>query len=93
MSEYKNKIDALNKLYSIRETIENNLAELDAIIQVYFHEEYSISYQHWMPQIKTALRDNIKFLPRGTYSMDYVLRHIEDKLFHTPKESIHKYIK
>jgi hypothetical protein len=88
----KNKIESLTKLYNLREDIENKIAEIEAIFQVYFCEEFSIAYQHWLPQIKTALRDNIKYLPRGEYSMDYSLYRIEDKIIDQNNKGVSKYI-
>lgn len=88
-----NKQDALNNLYNYREKIEDALAEIEAIIQAYFPEEYNLCYQHWIPQIKTALRKNTKWLPRGEYSMDYTLNHILDKLVEDENKGVTKYIK
>lgn len=85
--------EALNKLYQYRENIESYLAEIDAILMVYFPDEYPISYQHWMPQIKTALRSNTKWLSRGEYSMDYILSKIEDKIVDNNHQGVSKYIK
>jgi len=84
--------DALSKLYSYREQIEHNLAEIEAILRVNFSEEYSVASQHWIAQIKTALKDNLKYLPRGEYSMDYTLHRIEDKLFNKSDKGVSKYI-
>ena len=72
--------EALNKLYQYRENIESYLAEIDAILMVYFPDQYPVMYQHLMPQIKTALRDNTKWLSRGQYSMDNIFDSIEDKI-------------
>lgn len=87
------KIDALSELYAIREKIENNLAEIESILKVYFSEEEAVATQHWLAQIKTALKDNTKYLPRGEYSMDYTLARIEDKLFTKNSSGVNKYIK
>jgi len=87
------KIEPLSKLYNAREDIENKLAEIEAILQVYFHEEFSTAYQHWIPQIKTALSDNTRYLPRGQYSMDYTLTRIQDKLNNHLDKGVSKYIK
>lgn len=87
-----NKYDALSELYSCRKQIEDNLAEIQSIIGVNFPEEYAIASQHWMIQIKTALRDNLPYLPRGEYSMDYTIRHIEDKLLNKNDKGVSKYI-
>ena len=89
----KNQTEALNNLYIYRENIEDILAEMEALIKVYFSDELNIAYQHWLPQIKTALRDNTKWLPRGQYSMDYTLTHIEDKVSNDTQKGVNKYIK
>ena len=52
-----NNHDPLFKLYSYREQIEHNLAEIEAILEVSFTEEYAVASQHWIAQIKTALKD------------------------------------
>ena len=85
--------ESLNKLYRYRENIESYLAEIDAILMVYFPDEYPVSHQHWMPQIKTALRSNTKWLSRGDYSMDYILSKIEDKIVDSSNQGVSKYIK
>lgn len=83
----------LNKLIDYRTQIETILAEIDAVMQVDFPEEYSVAYQHWIPQIKTALRDDTKWLPRGEYSMDYTLDRIIDRLNSSVDKGVTKYIK
>lgn len=87
------KTEALSKLLSYRDQVENILVEMDAILQIHFSEEYAVAYQHWMPQIKTALRDNTKWLSRGEYSMDYTINHIIDKITNEPNLGVTKYIK
>jgi hypothetical protein len=87
-----NKSESLSKLYSYREQIENNLNEIQAILGANFPEEYAVASQHWIVQIKTALTDNTRYLPRGEYSMDYTLRRIEDKLFFESDKGVSKYI-
>lgn len=85
---------ALNNLYTHREAIENHLAEIESILMVYFEKEYPLSYQHWIPQIKTALRSNTKWLSRGEYSMDYILANIEDKIIdNCCNKGVSKFIK
>jgi|688.fasta_scaffold08374_5 hypothetical protein len=85
MNESQDKKEALNKLYECRENIEKYLAEIETIISVNFTDKYAIAYQHWIPQIKTALRNNTKWLSRGEYSMDDLIVNIEDNM----KENIH----
>lgn len=94
MSLSKEQKDALNKLYQYRENIESILAEIEALLMVYFCNQYPVSYQHWIPQIKTALRDNTKWLPRGQYSMDHVFRVIEDNMLEkSSSKGVCKFIK
>ena len=84
--------NALSELYSLREKIENNLAEIKAIIGVSFPEEYAVASQHWIPQILTALKDNTQYLPRGDYTMEYTLNRIEDKILDDSVKGVSKYI-
>lgn len=84
--------NALSKLYSLREEIENNLAEIKAILGANFPEEYATASQHWIPQILTALKNNTQYLSRGEYSMDYTLHRIEDKMFGGFDKGVSKYI-
>lgn len=86
------KIEPLSNLYNAREDIENKLAEIEAILQVHFPEEFSTAYQHWIPQIKTALSDNTRYLSRGQYSMDYTLTRIQDKIVDHNNKGVSKYI-
>ena len=86
------KSSELNKLYNYREQIESNLAEIEAILRVYFPEEVAVATQHWIVQIKTALKDNLKYLPRGEYTMDYTISRIEDKIFGQNDKGVSKYI-
>lgn len=85
--------EALNKLLQYREKIEDILVEIDAVLQVSFAKEYSIAYEHWMPQIKTALRDNTKWLPRGQYTMEYTIKRIMDEIDSSIGKGVNKYIK
>jgi len=82
----------LSKLIDYRTQIETILAEIDTVMQVDFPEEYSVAYQHWIPQIKTALRNDTKWLSRGEYSMDYTLNRIIDKLNSSIDKGVTKYI-
>lgn len=80
MNPNKDQKDALEKLLNCRDQIEDSLVQIEALLQVYFSEEFSIAYQHWIPQIKTALKDDTKWLPRGQYSMDYTIKRIVDQI-------------
>jgi len=86
--------EALNNLYQKREEIEYCLAEIESILAVHFENQFAISYQHWLPQIKTALRDDTKWLSRGQYSMDYTLKIIQDQMLDSSdNKGVSKYIK
>lgn len=87
-----NDKESLDKLYLCRDQIEKLLAEIESIIQINFESEYSVAYQHWLPQIKTALRDNTRWLPRGQYNMEYTLKRIEDNLANKSTKGVTKYI-
>jgi hypothetical protein len=45
-----------------------------------------------LPQIKTGLRDNTKWLPRGQYSMDYTLNSLIDHVINDLDKGVSKYI-
>ena len=86
-------ISKLSELEKYREQIEDSLAQIEAILQIYFQEEFSTAYQHWIPQIKTALKNNTKWLDRGQYSMQYTLDRIFDKISDNTNKGVSKYIK
>lgn len=83
--------EALQNLYSHRDHIEDHLNKIETILETYFSAEYAVAYQHWIPQIKTGLRDNTKWLPRGQYSMDYTLNRLTDNTVDDTK-GVSKYI-
>lgn len=85
--------EALQNLYSHRDHIEDHINKIDTILKLYFPTEYAIAYQHWIPQIKTGLRDNTQWLPRGEYSMDYTLNHLVDYITDDLNKGVNKYIK
>jgi hypothetical protein len=87
------KQDGLNKLLDYRSSMEKILTDIDAVLQLHFPEEYALAYQHWMPQIRTALRDDTKWLPRGQYSMDYTINHISDQINGSLDKGVSKFIK
>jgi len=86
------KQDSLNKLLDYRNQIEQILTNIDAVMMVDFSDEYSVAYEHWLPQIKTALRDNTRWLSRGPYSMDYTIKRIDDKINGSNDKGVSKYI-
>jgi hypothetical protein len=89
----KEQVSKLNDLENYREQIDHILVQIEAILQVYFPEEFSVAYQHWIPQIKTALKSDPKWLSRGEYSMQYTINRIMDKLQNNNVKGVSKYIK
>lgn len=75
MSEKQSHID---DLLDIREEISESLKKIDAILQIYFPDQYSDAYQHWMPQILTALYNDVKWLPRGQVTFQDTIDRIKD---------------
>jgi hypothetical protein len=75
LSEQKHQID---HLLSHRDKITASLYEIEQILKKYFPEEFDIAYQHWIPQITTALFEDTKWLKRGEYSMQQSINRILD---------------
>lgn len=70
----------LNKLIDHRDEIEGALFQIERIIKEYFPEEFEAAYQHWIPQITTALYDDTRWLPRGQCTMQQSLNRLFDRL-------------
>lgn len=68
----------INKLRDYRDEIFYSLFHIERVLRDYFPAEYSQAYQHWIPQIITALGDNAKWLNRGVYNMQDTLNKIQD---------------
>jgi hypothetical protein len=69
-----------SQLLKYREELLGILTKIDTVLQSKFPSEHSLAYQHWIPQIITALNNDTKWLPRGSYSMEYTLNNIKDKI-------------
>jgi hypothetical protein len=94
MSPNDDKKKAIQKLQNYRDQINDSLIQIETLLKVFFPDEFSIAYQHWLPQIKTALKDDTKWLPRGQYSMDYTLNRIVDQIEDgSLDKGVSKYIK
>jgi len=88
------RIKAYNKLCQLRLETEFLIDNIQEVLKVYFPEEYDQSYQHWIPQIKTALKNDTQWLPRGVYSMEHTLDRIHDRLQEINSvKGVSKYIK
>jgi flagellar biosynthesis chaperone FliJ len=68
----------LNKLIDYRDEIETALFHIERILKNHFPSEHSMAYQHWIPQITTALKESDKWLPRGQYTLQNTIDHISD---------------
>ena len=71
--------DQLNSLMDYRDSISNSLFHIERILKTYFPEQYTDAYQHWIPQILTALDNDVKWLPRGQLSFQDTIDRIKDR--------------
>jgi len=83
--------DQLNSLIDYRDQITGGLFHIERILKVYFPEEFDIAYQHWIPQITTALYEDKRWLPRGEQSMQQTINRLLDKI-NNDKVGVKKYI-
>lgn len=83
----------LNQLIDYRDQIESSLFHIERILKDYFPEEFELAYQHYIPQITTALHDEKKWLSRGGYSMQDTINNILDKSKDDNNSGVSKYIK
>ena len=83
----------LEKLIDYRKDIMDLLANIQGILQENFPEEFHLAYQHYIPQIITALYDEKKWLSRGCYSMQDTINNLLDKSKETDISGVSKYIK
>lgn len=70
--------DQLNILMDYRDSISKTMFHIERILKTYFPEQYIDAYQHWIPQILTALDNDIKWLPRGQLSLQDTIDRIKD---------------
>lgn len=82
----------LDKLLDYQFKIEQSLIDIEEILLVYFPEEFSNAYQHWIPQIKTALFNDTKWLPRGQLTMQDTINRLVDKSQESKTNGVSKYI-
>jgi hypothetical protein len=78
MSLVPQQKEQLEKLLEHRDSIVSHLYQIEHILKEYFPEQFELAYQHWIPQISTALYEQNKWLPRGQYSMQNTLDVIKD---------------
>jgi flagellar biosynthesis chaperone FliJ len=82
----------LNKLIDYRDSISSSLFQIERILKQYFPEEFDLAYQHYIPQISTALHDEQKWLSRGGYSMQDTINKLLDKSNDDKVSGVNKYI-
>jgi flagellar biosynthesis chaperone FliJ len=82
----------LNKLIDYRDQITDSLFHIERILKTYFPEEFDIAYQHYIPQITTALYDDTRWLPRGQQTMQHTIARLLDKNQSDTGKSTQKYI-
>lgn len=82
----------LNKLFDYRDQIVDGLFHIEHILKIYFPEEFDTAYQHWIPQITTALYEDKKWLSRGQFSMQQTLNRLSDKTDDNNAKGVSKYI-
>ena len=69
----------INKLVDYRDAISSSLFQIERILKYYFPEEFDLAYQHYIPQISTALHEDQKWLSRGGYSMQDTIKKLSDQ--------------
>lgn len=69
----------LNNIFEHRDQIVELVFRLEKIIKQYFPEEFDIAYQHWIPQIITAMYEDNRWLPRGEQTLQHTINRILDK--------------
>ena len=68
----------LEVILDLRKSIHNDLDYITKTLKDHFPDEYNTAYQHWIPQILTALYNDTKWLSRGQYSVQDTIDHISD---------------
>ena len=82
----------LNKLMDHREEISQSLFHIERILKEHFPKEYNIAYQHWIPQIITALDSDNRWLPRGQFNMKHTLDRLLDQSQSFVNKGVYRHI-
>ena len=75
-----------------REEINQSLFHIERILKEHFPKEYNIAYQHWIPQIITALDSDNRWLPRGQFNMKHTLDRLLDQSQSFVNKGVYKHI-
>jgi hypothetical protein len=89
----KEQKDQFNSLLDYRDEISGALFHIERILKTYFPEEFDIAYQHYIPQISTALSNDDRWLSRGEVNMQQTIDRILDKLKEDSGTGVSKFIK
>jgi hypothetical protein len=76
----KEQRDQFNQLLDYRDEICKSIFHIEHILKTYFPEEFNTAYQHYIPQIITALDNDSRWLPRGEINMQHTINRILDKI-------------
>ena len=76
--EYLERIREYYRLVDHRNNMLSNIKQVEKILQEEFPDQFHVAYQHWIPQIKTALTSDDRWLPRSDYNFDYTLNKIKE---------------
>ena len=85
--------DQFNRLMDYRDEISGAMFHIERILKTYFPDEFETAYQHWIPQILTALYADSRWLPRGQINMQQTIDRIIDKITEDNSNGVSKFIK
>lgn len=92
MSFTQEQKDQFDLLIKCRNDIFYTVRHIELILKTYFPEEYDTAYQHWIPQIITALYEDSRWLPRGERTMQQTMISLIDKMKSGSDKGVSKYI-
>jgi len=85
--------EQLNKLMDYRDQISDSVFHIERILKIHFPDEFNIAYQHYIPQIITALYSDDRWLDRGETNMQKTISRILDKSQEETLRGVSKFIK
>jgi hypothetical protein len=89
----KDQKQQFNRILDYRDEISNSMFHIERILKTYFPDEFDAAYQHWIPQILTALDNDVKWLPRGQMTLQNTIDRILDKIKEDSGTGVSKFIK
>jgi len=85
MTEDKRYI--LSEIISHKEAIKDHLDKIENLLKSFFPKEHDMAYQHYIPQILTAINAYDKWLSRGSYTLENTIKNISDNIDSDNKKS------